>query len=266
MINSIFSNSPYSVGILLALFFGPISIQAQGASQCENALIETMSRSDWTNQASKADEIRREWQLYNFSSPSKHDPRNFRYIIRGLKGDISPSHVSNSIQDQEKPITFSASLISQDLSEAYTDWGLVLKIPSQNIIATTPFDMGSTILYGGNATNHFERYGIHSPEALLHETLRAVKVRTREDFAIEFDQDPLNSGTAKDEHFLAIGKYNEIRFYGSFQGSNVQVIGLFVQTTSRHQGRLDRLEDIKTLTAIAQDSNLPVVFLTRSRF
>ncbi len=245
-----------------------IAVASYQRSQC-GGLFGLRPVDGWTNSQAGEQSIRRAWDRFENSHLHRFDPKRYRLTVRAA--DPGPDNVMPKITEesivafikgQSGEGTFSGSLISETLPETYHYWGLVLVIPSVNIIATAPFDMGHVSLVGNSAAKHFERYRINTPDALIRETVRRVRNPTGEDFKREFEQDGLNSGSAKDQHNIYPTDFNELRFFGSRKGSNVQVIGLFIQSRkTEYLGYERTTQDIAKLKVIASKVGLPILVL-----
>ena len=114
--------------------------------------------------------IRPSWESSNFTDPNHSVDDNYMYIIRVGSLEKVTSQLS------------SASLISQNFNGVYYSypWAYILKIPKENIVATSPEDSGrgSTSSDGGaglseSVLNGWSAYlGVHTPEGLIKESLQ----------------------------------------------------------------------------------------------
>lgn len=254
--------------VLSPLIVSVVATTPSLGALCKDLFISGLKVEGWTNQNSNIEDIRKSWDQFEFSNAAAIHPTNFRLIVRGLRDVlIDVQAVSEQIQTQELPIPFVANLVAESLPQTDSSWGLVLKLPSQHIVSTTPFDVGFAGFKKDSETLHFERYGLHTPAALLRESLRTARIqfsnprKARADFDREFANDKLNGGSAKDEHNILPNNSNAIRFVGSRPGSRTDVVGLFVNPNSR----LFDPSDVKRLQKIAIELGLQFVVLPKAR-
>ncbi len=101
------------------------------------AAIET----GWTNDAADYPAILSTWNRANFTDPRKFDPKSFKLVI-----EVAGTNVDNArefVRDHLKGSPGSASIVSDRFLGNFPagDWGVVLELPPENVVATAPFDM-----------------------------------------------------------------------------------------------------------------------------
>src|SRR4051812_40664179 len=98
---SLFSSQLF-IPIWLLMF---VSLSSWGATTplpigCNKTLAHL--HEDWTNDPLKEDRIRETWVKHNFSDPAFHNPNNFLYIIKSIRGYIDEEIVLAAIKALEK--------------------------------------------------------------------------------------------------------------------------------------------------------------------
>ena len=136
----------------------------------------------------------------------------------------------------DKPV-ISASLINQDYAQTWGDCGYILFVPPQNIVATSPSDMGITpIMLPGTPLKQVKiglgqaqkKYGILPPSVLISKSIS--------------------------------NRYNEIAIVGRTDaGSEVKIQGVFLKVDQKTGKEFVSTERANALYSIAQRNKWPVV-------
>mgnify|MGYP003395358836 FL=1 len=101
----------------------------------------------------------------SFSDPARHDDEHFRYLVHGFQGDGGDIVQKLSVIDEMRKgralnmgeeidlllhphrigdrKIISSSVIDQDHRTTFGNAGLILKTPAQNVLDTSPDDMGT---------------------------------------------------------------------------------------------------------------------------
>lgn len=134
------------------------------------------------------------WAEQHFTSPAEFQREgNFRFIVHALRDapsyyksdamrDVADHHMRLLLQTLRDPQgiavrrTISTSLISRTRNGTFGPCGLILTVPSENIVATSPTDIGNTRRIADEPSEEEnwriirEKIGITSPDALLCST------------------------------------------------------------------------------------------------
>ncbi len=88
------------------------------------------------------EEIRRAW-VNELTDPKRHDPNNYCYLVHGIMFP-DPNQVSVKAPEalHELP-KLSASVITQDKADTFGAFGLILDVPTDNLVACHHNDFGS---------------------------------------------------------------------------------------------------------------------------
>ncbi len=138
----------------------------------------------WKNQ----DAILSEWSPENFTEAEKFNPKKFRFIFHTVTGWQWPELQKNTptamvARDPDYIVNnakISATVIDQDHRQIFRGGvGLILEIPTSNLIFTAPQDVGSPWFDGLNYSNVYQRMSefkarkspeLYSPIELLERT------------------------------------------------------------------------------------------------
>ncbi len=172
--------------------------------------------------------IRDTWSDYHFTDPRKHQDSSFRYIVHALKppwDDVDSRQPALRILGDPTNIlrswtAISCSVINQHHRATYRDFGLILRVPSFNVLTT----------YGED--QFFKNsMGLYSPRGgpTLKPIQRAAQMST-----YVMDKDTQFGGMKTPAEVLhtsggGVGGINEIIVTGlSPEGRFIRVIGLFL--------------------------------------
>ena len=115
-------------------------------------------------------------------NPKNHNPRHFRYIVRGRGLTVDPRRIFNDVAAIASQVNVSASLIEQDYVHTFADYnhGLILQVPPENFLGTSPFDMGNG--QTRNSSDVLGNFGLDTPNSLMKKTqalMRAIRSSDR---------------------------------------------------------------------------------------
>jgi hypothetical protein len=181
------------------------------------------------------DGVRVAWAPAHFSNPREHNSQKFRYIIHAIREDSyvrlfeNPELLSNLTH-------LPMSVIDEAHRGLFSKSGFILSVPEQNIIFTSPRDVGSPV-------------GAHP---LTESKLAAIESRRRE-FGIRDPSEILENTKG----------HNEILAWVNLEsGGQIAITGIFVRTNTLSDGSKtwvvsrERGQEIKRL---AHKMNLPIV-------
>lgn len=215
----------------------------------------------WTREVAAYPTIRAQWDRSNFSDAAHFDRSNFRFIVEAMRTRLEdlPAYIRSHRSGSKG----SASLISNEFKGTVEggNWGVILDVPPENIVASAPFDMNKSG-FNGLLTDDYYRnsYGLHSPERLLRETIDgelALEMGApRYDRPLEAD----GFGSFRDLRNWNRSRWNEIKFHPVVGGSTARVRGLFWNSDGSGF-RPPNPKDLERLKKIADELGLPLVVL-----
>ncbi len=197
------------------------------------------------------------WSSGNFTDPAIHRDSQFRYVVHGVFDGKPTAQSVLKNPDVLKERLLSTSLIDQDHRATFGWYGFILKAPHQNIVATSPRDMGIPNL--GNfgflknskisevISKWSQMFGIASPEKILEETPTSVLC-------------------------------NEIAVLGSTSFGQVEIAAIFIKVNSKGNAAIDPYkgsilgkkiisdEVLQDIRAVALQRNIPIVEIRDSQY
>lgn len=198
-------------------------------------------------------DVRRKWDQENFTSPAEYDPEKpFLFLVTKLTTD-DPLHVPRIKPGREDRFNLartperihevhflSSSLIShlhRNTFRSESEVALILKVPSENIVATRPVDMQSSS-------------SLRLARRESDDLLRIVLTKFSEKYPIIPPQDILSSTPR--------GVHNEVLLEGtSPSGKKLKVIGYALfQKNGRPPIPEETLDE---LTRLSREKNLPII-------
>jgi hypothetical protein len=203
---------------------------------------------------SRAWRIRRSWDPSNFTDPAVHDSRSFRYVIHSeTQGTLLSSYAFKDLnslpetiglvdllkypKDIWKKWVLSASVIDQSKRGSLGDYGLILKVPTENFVASNRRDMDSNhgfqpFISKRDAITYSlalqRKYGLQTPEKLLEKTQKY--------------------------------RWNEVIIWGEGpSGTKVEAIGIYLIAKKGGKLRSGTLEHLPHLKELSEVYALPIV-------
>lgn len=192
-------------------------------------------------------ERRFSWAPLALSDPMRHDSSSYRYLIHtinnfGIRYTATSSfHFIGNTVANNPCATISTSLVNQQKRAMFGTMGFILRVPSENILFTSPQDIGSPNLY----TN--------IDPVKFHTELRRFQSRSKH---LQF-LTPDEVLTDSDEN-----RWNEVLVQAKVHEA-VQIVGIFISNSNITYGGVEKSAAlIKELRELAAQHNLPVIHLT----
>lgn len=214
----------------------PAPVRVDGAPAPEYDALEFMPQ-----------EQRQDWDVSEFSDPSRHDPKKFRYIVHMIQ--TSGRRSIRSIYDflatqasQNPCATLSTSVIDESYTWTYTGIGFILEVPAENIIAAANKDMVSPVLTNNKEPNFFHLY---------------ARTYSKHYAPLQSPSQVLKSMTSPER--TTKSKWNEILIASKFRRS-FKIAAILINEREFKQKPVDPAE-VRDLIEVAQQEGLPVVHI-----
>ncbi len=183
----------------------------------------------WTNDLSRIGDIQKAWEEVGNLDLTLHDPENFRYLVWVPREGLIDQKIQEMINAIPHRPSISMSLVDQIHRGTFLglETGFILRVPSENIFASSTIDMGSK-----NARitpqQAIDEFGLATPEALIGKS--------------------------------HLQSWNEVRAVGTKGEKKIEVAGLF------YFKKLYSNETSKKMIRLGFQLNLPVIELPAPQY
>lgn len=213
------------------------------------------------------------------SDPNRFDERNYKFFVRVdsipinqmLSGENYKTRVDQASQFlntyAEDPALqmASGSLISNEHNQIFEsgDYALILSVPPENIIATSPRDTGkltyarrdngpSTLFSNSVFIERFKRHGVESPSELMKKTVQEKNSRDDYEQSRHYNEILFTSKIDLSKHF------HEEFITEDRQVAKVRVIGIAIYNRGDSWNH-NKINLYKFLYDVASQTRIPIV-------
>jgi hypothetical protein len=189
---------------------------------------------DWSRDPVEMEKIRHTWKAVYERDPKQHDPSDFVYLVTAHSFDwLDADAILKYMEEFPQREVLHLSAVSHELTSTFfgKEFGYIVKVPPENIVATSPVDITYQNLAHSlpNPGQNFQ-YGLHTPEALIGET-----------------------------NTTPVSPWNEVQARGthSEKGTKIEVVGFYILPNTGPNHRATET----MIRQLAKRTGLPVIVL-----